>query len=312
MKKAPVTILLACISVLLCSCYKTDIGPITDDMRHAGPFQVVKICDDIDVRLLHCDASHPAGTIVLRTGANLIDGITTETEEYTVVTENDTMKFNRLVITNDNAYNNFRPHNHAPEMTVYYDSLYKLEFYSNAHDISTDTLHGYNFPTHFAQDTIGWDSLAPNLLIEVLGGSGNFNVLANCYKLTTKCIHGTSNITVKGKATLASTYADYDSHGVILSDELDSHIHYINTYGTNVIKARSYHMLDIRNGNIGSVHYKKYYSTKETYEWNDSLHQLDTVLKRILCPEVVRYNGEYINIWTYNNEDGYPGLVLDP
>lgn len=312
MKKAPVTILLACISTLLCSCYKTDIGPITDETRHVGPFQIVKACDDIEVRLIHCDASHEAGTILLSAGANLIDGITTETEECPVVTDTDTLWFNSLVVTNNNAYNNFRPHNHAPEMTIYYDSLYKLEFYSNARNCVTDTLHGYAFPTHFSQDTIEWDSLAPNLLVEVLGGSGNFYVTTSCYKLTTKCIHGTANITVKGKATLASTFSDYDSHGIIESDELDSHIHYISTYGTNVITAKSFHLLDIRNGNIGSVHYKKYYSYKEVYEWNDSLHQVDTIVKRILCPEVIRYNGEYINIWTYSNDNGYPGLVLEP
>lgn len=312
MRRALDLILLACVSILLSSCYKFSIGEITEETRHIESFQVVKICDDIDVRLIHCDAQNSAGTIKIKTGANLIEAINAEIEEYFEVINTDTLKYDMLVITNDNAYNNFRPQNHVPEMTVYYDSIYKIEFYSNARHVSSDTLRGFDYPTHFAHDTIEWDSLASNLLLEVQGGSGNFNILTNCYKLTTKCIHGTSHITIKGKATLASTFADYDSHGVIESDELDSHIHYISTYGTNVVKAKTFHLLDIRNENIGSVHYKKYYVTKKEIVWNDSLHQLDTVNKRVLCPEVIHYNGEYINIWTYNNDNGYPGLVQEP
>ena len=312
MKRVLDIILLACVSVLLTSCYKFSIGDIIEETRHVESFQTVRICDDIDVRLLHCDAENEAGTIVVKTGANLMEGIHTEVEECAEPVGNDTLPFSMLVVTNDNAYNNFRPHNHAPEMTIYYDSLYKVEFYSNARNISTDTLRGYDILTHFTQDTIGWDSLASNLLLEVLGGSGNFNVLANCYKLTTKCIHGTTNISVKGRTTLASTFADYDSHGTIESDGLESHIHYISTYGTNIIKARSFYLLDVKNGNIGAVHYKKYYTTREEIVWNDSLHHYDTINRRILCPQIIRYNNEYINIWSYNNENGYPGLVQEP
>lgn len=313
MKKAHVLIFLACVSTLLCSCYKTKIGPIEEETRHVSPFQVVNICDDIDVKLIHCDADHDAGTIILRAGANLIEGIITETEEeYPVVVNKDTLYFNRLVVSNDNAFNNFRPHDQAPEMTIYYDSLYKVEFYSNAQNIGTDTLHGYNILTHFTQDTIEWDSLASNLLLEINGGSGQFNVLANCYKLTTKYFQGTSKIIVKGKTTLASTFSDYNCHGIIESDGLDSRIHYINTHGTNIIKVKTFHLLDVKNENIGSVHYKKYFDTLQEVFWNDTLHNYDTLVKSFLCPEVICYNGKYIEIWSYNNETGYPGLVVEP
>ncbi len=315
MKKAPVIILLACISVWLCSCNKFTVGEIIEETRHLDEsFQVIEIRDDIDVSLRHCTADNAAGTIHIKTGENLIDELNTTTVPHTEINDGDTLSFTKLVITNDNVYNNLRPHNHAPQMTVYYDTLLKIILYSNAQNVSTDTLRGYNFSTHFiSQDTIEWDSLAPNLLLEVEGGSGNFNALANCYKLTAKCIHGTSNLTIKGKATLASTYADYDCHGVIDCKELDTHIHYITTYGTNIIKARAYHLLDVKNSNIGSVQYTKYRTTREVYQWNDSLHQVDTIIQRILCPEVIYYNGEYIDIWTYNNdENSVPGLVVEP
>ena len=310
MKKAPVVILLACIS-LLCSCNKFSIGDIVDETRHLDTtFQIVEIRDDIDVSLQHCTPEMKAGTIYIKTGENLIDGINAQMEEYLETEGDDTVKFTKLIISNDNSQSYLRPYNHTPQMTLYYDTIYKIIFHSNARNIRTDTLRGYNFKTHFtANDTIEWDSLVPNLLIEVEGGSGNFNVLTNCYKLIAKYIHGTSTLNLKGKATLASTYADYDCHGIINSKDLDTHIYYVTTYGTNIIKTRAYHLLDVKNGNIGEVHYLKYITNREEYVWNDSLHQTDTVIKTIISPEVVRYNEEYINIWTYNNE--IQGLVKE-
>lgn len=310
MKKAPVIILLACISLLLCSCHKIGIGDIKDDLLPpVDPFQIIEIRDDIDVILKHCTADTAAGTIRLKTGENLFDGINTETEEHFDTEGGDTLRFTKLVITNDNAYNNFRPHSHTPQMTVYYDTLYKLIFHSNAPNIRTDTLRGYNIMTHFTSDTIGWDSLAPNLILEVEGGSGNFNVLTNCYKLITKYIHGTSTLNIKGHATLASAYADYDCHGIINSKGLNTHVYYVTTYSTNIIKTQAYHLLDIKNGNIGEVHYLRYDIEKESHVWNDSLHQIDTVIQKIHCPEIIRYNDEYIDVAWYQNDK--PGLVME-
>lgn len=304
MKKAPVIILLVFASVAFCSCNKLTVGNITDKtLEIKESFQVVELRDDIGISLIHCDASHKAGDIHIKTGENLIDNINAKTERHFEVNENgDSTQFTKLVISNDNAFNNFRPHNHEPQMTIYYDSLYKIIFYSNSLNIHTDTLRGYLSSTHFSNDTIEWDSLAPNLILDVQGGSGNFNILVNCYKLMTKYIHGTSLLTTKGKATLASTYADYDCHGVIDSKELDSHIHYITTHSTNIIRARTSYLLDVTNNNIGEVHYQKYFAEKKEYFWNDSLHHTDSIVRTIVCPEVIHYNGEYLDPWTYDNE----------
>ena len=310
MKKAPVIILLACISLLFCACNKFSIGDITDDTRHLDTtFQVVEIRDDIDVSLRHCNADTAAGTVYVKTGENLMDAINTKTENHFEIEGDDTLRFTKLIITNDNSYSYLRPYNHTPQMTVYYDTIYKVIFHSNARNIRTDTLRGYNIMNHFTSDSTEWDSLAPTLFLEVEGGSGDFNVLANCYKLISKYIHGTSTLNIKGNATLASTYADYDCHGIINSRDLNTHIYYVTTYSTNIIKTRTYHLLDIKNSNIGEVHYLKYYTQREEIVWNDSLHQTDTVIKQILSPELIRYNGEYINIWTYDNE--IQGLVKE-
>lgn len=311
MKKAPVIILLACISIF-CACGKNPFsnGEVHEYERKAGqPFQIVDIGGNLDVSLKHCDADHPAGTIVIKIGENLIDNIETEIEERFIENDQDSLLMNALVIRDNNAQSYLRPYDYIREMTVYYDSLLKITFNSNADMVQTDTLRGYLINTHFAQDTIEWDSLASNLILDVEGGSGNFNILTNCYKVMAKYIHGTSNISIKGKATLASTFADYDCHGVIDSKNLDTQIHYITTSSTNIIKTRCYNLLDIKNKNIGEVHYLRYWTTKEEHVWNDSLHQIDTLFQQVLCPKVIRYNGEYINIWTYDNE--IPGLVKE-
>ena len=319
MKKAPVIILLACINLLLCSCNKFSIGNIKEEpLPSVDSFQVIEIRDDIDVILKHCTTATAAGTISLKTGENLFEGIHAVTEEHLDTEGGDTLKFTKLVITNDNAYNNFRPHSHTPQMTIYYDTLYKLIFHSNAPNVRTDTLRGYNILTHFTNDTIEWDSLAPNLAIEIEGGSGTFNVLTNCYKLITKYIHGTSTLNIKGKAMVASAYADYDCHGIINSKELFTHIYYITTYSTNIVKTQAYHLLDIKNGNIGEVHYLKYFTQKVEHFWNDTLHQPDSIIKTLVHPEVIHYDSIpnqpdagalYLDPWTYNNS--IRGLVME-
>ena len=310
MKKAPVIILLACVSLLLCSCNKFSIGEITDEQRSISEaFQIVEIRDDINVSLRHSNSDTAAGSIFIRTGENLIDAINAQTEAFLEVNGGDTADFTKLVITNDNSINYLRPYNHTPKMTVYYDTIYKIIFYSNALNIHTDTLRGYNFPTHFANDTIEWDSLAPNLILEVEGGSGNFNVLTNCYKMIAKYIHGTSTLNIKGHATLASTYADYDCHGIINSKELNTHVHYVTTYGTNIIKTRAYYLLDVKNGNIGEVHYLRHDIKKQVCVWNEISHQFDTINKTIRNPEIIRYNDQYIDTWSYHNTE--PGLVME-
>lgn len=311
MKKAPVIVFLACIS-LLCSCGKIPFsnGEVFDYVRRIDqPFQIVEINDNIDVTLKCSDADHPAGTIAIRIGENLIDRVSTEIEEQTVDINDTVLTMNALVIRDNNGLSYLRPYDYTREMTVYYDSLLKITLNSNSDHIQTDTIRGYSVMTHFTSDTLEWDRDTTNLILQVDGGSGNFNILINCYKLVTKYIHGTSNLNLKGKATLASTYADYDCHGIINSRELNTHIYYITTNGTNVITTKTYHLLDVKNNNIGEVHYLKYITKKETQIWNDTLHQTETVIKNVLSPEVIRYNGEYINIWTYDNE--IPGLVKE-
>lgn len=263
MKKALAVVLLACISAFY-SCNKFTIGDDKIIQKTAErPFQVIEFCDDVNVKLRHCDTIHPAGEIQIKAGENLVDNISVEIQRSNDVIGGDTLY--KLVIQNNNSANFLHSYDYTIEATVYYDSLYHLIFNSNAQDITTDTLRGYYYPTHFTQDTIEWDSLAPSLLIEIEGGSGDYNVLTNCYQVTTKFLHGTSCIKTKGSVSIASTFADYDCHGIIDSRGMESHIHYVTSYGTNTIIAKAFSMFKASNYNIGRIYYIKY--DKRTFEF---------------------------------------------
>ena len=217
MKKALTIVFLACISAFICACGKFTVGDTkTGSFELPSSFQVIEFYDDVNVKLLHCnDLDNPAGKYTLTTGENLFDNISLEIEETEEVVDNDTLTFNKLVIRNNNKLNYLHSYNYSVDVVLYYDSLYHLVFHSNASDISTDTLRGFNCMTHFIQDTLSWDSIASNLYLQVEGGSGNFNVLTNCYQVRAKYMHGTSNLNVKGFANISSIYADYDCHGKI-------------------------------------------------------------------------------------------------
>lgn len=295
MKWAPGIILLAFISTWLCSCDKFTVGDITvETLTVDSAFQVIEFRDDVNVTLLHSDAAHPAGTIQIKAGANLINGIHTEISELTDINDdnNDTLVFNKLVIRNDNALNYLHTYNYDIDATIYYDTLFQLIFHSNARRIKTDTLRGYNYLTKFSQDTLSWDSLAPRLLLLVEGGSGCFNVLTNCYRITTKYIFGTADINVQGISVIASTFADFDCHGIIDCKDLYSHIHYITSNSTNRIIAKAFHMISAINDNIGQIEYVRFRAVRPHLcppnDTDPTWHEEDTVYS---CPQYIMYGG---------------------
>lgn len=264
MKRKLGIILLACISLSCFSCKKFSIGDETTQTRLLDKaFQIVEMNDNVNITLKHCDLNNPAGKIIITTGENLIDNIGTEIEELNI----DTITFNKLVIRNGNTMDFIRPYEYTLDMTVYYDSLFKIIFNSNA-EVSTDTLRGYNFWTDFSEgnDSLSTTSyeLMPNLLIEADGGSGNLNVLTNCYRLLTLQRHGTANICFSGYAERAETSGEYDSHGIIDGKGLEANVyHTVHYSGTNTVIAKAFNHVNITNENIGRVYYVQFNKKKQ-------------------------------------------------
>lgn len=311
MKKELEVILLACISLLFGSCTKSIFsnGDLTE-REHTldSTFQVVEMCDNVNVTLKHCDAQHQAGLIHIKTCENLIDNISAEIEpvefEVTVDSNKIIIPFNKLIIRNNNTFDFLRPYDYPLEMTVYYDSIYLLIFNSNA-TITTDTLRGYPYWTHFKIKTdstvFEYDSIAPNLRLEVDGGSGDFNVLTNCYRVITKYLHGTSNIILNGYTERFEIQGDYDCHGIIDGKDMEALSSYITYYGTNTVITKTFNRVTATNNNIGFIKYVRYKRHKNTWFPPDDEHPWGHYSDSLFsCPQnVERYGSNKENIVSY-------------
>ena len=316
MKKELAVFLLACASVLCFSCSDGILsnGPLKTDDYDLDPFRVIEMCDNINVTLKRCNPSHPKEKVHVEAGENIIDNIH-------AIVHGDT-----LTISNGNSYNYLRPYTDAIEMTVYFDSIAKIIFSSNGtlkildtlKGISTaldtyDTIHLVDTVIDLSGDTLiqVTDSLFITKLntfeIEIQDGSGTANILTNCQRLKTGYYYGTACIYGKGYAGYAQTYASHNSHGIIDYRELENNIHSITYNGTNRVFVKVLHEINISNNNNGEIHFMKYVTSTEELVFNDSLHHYDTVNISKLRPEHLRYNGDYISVWRYN--DTIPGLV---
>lgn len=306
MKRKPDILLLACISLLCFSCKKFSNGDVTERQYIVdSPFQVIELCDNVNVKLKHSDAANPAGKVIVKTGENLIDLITTKIEEQAIEVDTDygtdTLFFNKLVIRNENTLDFLRPYDYTLDMTVYYDTLLKIFFNSNG-IITTDTLRGYEYLTDFSTDNDSvpgtFYSLAPNLLLEIEGGSGEFTVLTNCYRLITKYAQGTSNINVKGLVERAETFGDYESHGIINGIDLEANLyHRVIYYGTNTVYAKAFRRIIAKNDNIGRIFYARYAKPGKVIQWghDDPVAgwiPTDTIDTVFFCPLNVNSSGQ--------------------
>lgn len=315
MKKELAVFLLACASVLCCSCKDGLLsnGPLKTDDYELDKFRVIEMRDNINVTLKRCDQTNHKEHIHVEAGENIFDNINVDVHGDT------------LTLSNGNSYNYLRPYNDAIEMTVYFDSIYKVIFCSNGtlkmldtiKGISTtldtyDTIHQVDTVIDLSGDTIIQltDSLFLTRLttfeIDIEDGSGTINILTDCQRLKTGYYYGTACIYGKGYAGYAQTYASHNAHGIIDYRELENNIHSITYNGTNRVFVKVLHDIIANNNNNGEIHFMKYVTTTEELVLNDSLHHYDTVVVSKLRPENIHYNGDYISVWRYN--DTIPGL----
>ena len=313
--KSVTGVLLALISaVLVTSCRKDSIfsnGEVVErtlDYRNHY-FKCVEMCDDVDVKLLHCDESHPYGTIVVRAGSRLIDSILA-----------DTTKPDTLIINNRNRLKWLRPYDAITEMTIYYDSLSTIVFNSNGRLI-TDDLCGICIPIEMdttmiienviTQDSTVYDTISPimtmpALRIDVLGGSGDIEVNVNCYQFVFQYEAGTSMVNLSGNASITYAYTSENAHGPVNCKALNTNIFYATSYGTNNMIVKAFHSVDAKNYNNGTVYFVEYLGAKKTYVYDSVTHMSLLCYIDVLCPEELYYNGQMLQPQEYAND--LPGL----
>ncbi len=255
--------LLACISLLLCSCAKTPFSNGLPALRTdavSERFRVVMANDNVDIQLQHATANHPAGTYVVKAGESIIDKILVEHPTY----KNDTgtlVSYDTVIIRNENRLNWLRPYDTEISVTLYYDAIREIVFNSNG-NLRSDVLCGVPEPvvlTIVGHDSIPHlvDTLLNHLYVNVAGGSGDLDLKVQCDRLSTDYVFGTARVKLEGKCPITFTYTSYNSHGPVDALNLWTNFHYIYHYGTNIVYAFAKHQIDINIFNNGILKYKK-------------------------------------------------------
>lgn len=243
MKRNAIIILSFLVSLTVTSCSKVDAlfnngEPIAEHRSVEHPFSVVSMFNNVNVTLV--EDSHPH--LELTCPKNLIGKVITEVK-------NDT-----LLIKNENDYNWLRSYDYSIDLTVYYDSLRAVNYYSIAELRSTTPLIGMSTQSIDSTDS-GIDTIrTSNFILRVLEGSGDIDLTLDCDVMKTVFNNGTSKVTLRGYAGYAEHYLR--SYGTVRAENLNSNIVKVMSNSTNdaYIWVRS--ALYASLSNIGNLYYK--------------------------------------------------------
>ena len=239
MQRNVIAVLFFLVSLMVTSCNKFTNGePITEYRDVDQPFTVVSMFNNVNVKLVQ--DHHPR--LELTCPENLIDKVTTEVS-------NDT-----LVIRNENNFNWIRSYEYSIDLTVYYDSLRSVNYYSIGQLLSTDSLVGMMIRS---VDTTGnsLDSIKTNhFILRILEGSGDIDLTFNCNVLKTVFNNGTSTVTLRGRAGYTEHYMK--SYGAVHAEEMYSNIVKVMSHSTNDIYVWPHSALYANLYNIGNAYYK--------------------------------------------------------
>ena len=242
MQRNVIAALFSLVSLMFTSCQKMDAffrngEPITEERSLDGRFTVVSMFNNVNVKLVH---GHPH--LELTCPKNLIEKVTTEVSGDT------------LIIRNENDFNWIRSYDYSIDLTVYYDSLRSINFYSIGQLQSLDSIKGMGTQgidtTESGVDTV----MTRNFILRVLEGAGDINLTLSCNVLKTVFSNGTSKVTLNGYAGYTEHYLR--SYGTVHAENLRSNIVKVNSSSTNDIYVWAQSALYAYLSNIGNVYYR--------------------------------------------------------
>lgn len=212
--------------MLLTSCKGENIddcfsntGPQVTEDRSAGLVERIELWDNVNLILI--PGSMPE--IRVEAGENIIDAVTTEITNGTLVIHN-TMKCNWV-------------RDYDRELTVFATLPELSEIrYESSGDIST---HGQ----------LSLDSLQ----ISVWGGAGTFTLDLNVGKLNLAQHYGTVDFHVNGTAHMTTVFSN--SYGPFYCSGLISNLIYIRNSGTNDCYVHPLHILEAEITSVGNIYY---------------------------------------------------------
>ena len=242
MKRSHIAALFILVSLCLASCNKLTNGEPTTEKRSVGSFSAISMHNNVNVKLIQ-DA-HPR--LELTCPKNLIEKVKTEVID------------NTLYIKNENDLNWIRDFDYSIDLTVYYDSLRKIE-YASIGDLqsleSTPIMGMYEWEIH--RDTTGAvidSSWVRYLYLNINEGCGDIDLNLDCDRLINNFPNGTSHVTLRGKVA----YSDHVtlSYGPIHAEELKSNFVRVRSESTNDVYVWAETGLRVWLYSIGNVYYK--------------------------------------------------------
>ena len=243
MQRNVIAVLFSLVSLMFTSCQKMDaffrVGePVTEERSVDQRFTVVSMFNNVNVKLVR--SGHPR--LELTCPKNLIEKVTTEVSGDT------------LVIRNENDFNWIRTYDYSIDLTVYYDSLRSVNFYSIGTLQSLDSLKGMWSQSIDSTET-GIDTVRTrNFILRILEGSGDIDLTLSCNVLKTVFSNGTSKVTLNGYAGYTEHYMR--SYGAIHAENMYSNIVKVISSSTNDAYVWAHSSLFAYLSNIGNVYYK--------------------------------------------------------
>ncbi len=262
MQRNVIAVLCFLVSLMATSCQKMDAlfsngEPVTEYRSVDQDFTVVSMFNNVNVKLVH--DSHPH--MELTCPKNLIGRVTTE------------VKGDTLVVRNENDFNWIRSFDYSIDLTVYYDSLRSVNYYSIGELRSLDSLKGMRAQSI---DTIenNIDTVRThNFILRIWEGSGDIDLTMNCSVLKTVFNNGTSKVTLHGYAGYTEYYLR--SYGVVHAEAMRSNIVKVMSHSTNDTYVWAQSTLHAHLYNIGNVYYKGYPRIEGTYTSNGRVFRLE-------------------------------------
>ncbi len=144
-------------------------------------FNRIQVNDNVNVTLKESNSNNTY--VEVTSGEFVIDKLITE-----VI--GDTM----LVVRNDNRFDWLRSYDCPFEVTVYYTNLGTIDYQSTGTLKSLDSIKGIFWGIH------------RRLIINILEGSGDIDLIANCDNVIINYQHGTSKVNISGKAEWSELY----------------------------------------------------------------------------------------------------------
>ena len=238
MKRNLIVVLFILVSLMSASCSKSVFSngePITES-HPVDRFRAISMYNNVNVNLVH--DSRPR--LELTCPANLIDKITTETIDGT------------LVIKNRNTFNWLRSTDYSIDLTVYYDSIYEINYASIGTLRCMDSLTGVRTATTLpgSRDTTSISTFTLN----INEGSGDIDIALQCGVLKNTFGNGTSHVILRGEVGYCEHITR--SYGLIDARDLNSNITVVESQSTNDVYVWVQTELIVQLYNIGNVYYK--------------------------------------------------------